>query len=104
MQSVSSPSATLCVAVDANGNVLTSTGPTGGATTWQRWLVDPGTWLASISYASAAIVATNVKVVPPTEFTAVTGGGAKTGTWNLMVTIPGGTSVGTSGDYCVASS
>ena len=36
MQSVSCPQNGLCVAVDAGGNVLTSTTPTGGAATWQR--------------------------------------------------------------------
>jgi hypothetical protein len=54
-QSVACPSATLCVAVDADGNVLTSTNPTGGSSTWQRSLVDPGTWFASISCPSASL-------------------------------------------------
>ena len=38
------------------------------------------------------IAATNVKVVSPTEITAVTGGGAKVGVFNLFVTTTGGTS------------
>jgi DNA-binding beta-propeller fold protein YncE len=39
-----------------------------------------------------AIAATNVKVVSPTEITAVTGGGSKVNVFNLFVTTPGGTS------------
>ncbi len=46
----------------------------------------------------AAIAATNVMVVSPTEITAVTGGGAKAGTWSLYVITSGGTSVASSGD------
>ena len=57
-RSVACPSATLCVAVDAVSNVLTSTDPTGGASTWQRSLVDPGTWFASISCPSATLCVT----------------------------------------------
>ena len=43
---------------------------------------------------SGAIAATNVKVVSPTQITAVTGGGAKAGTWSLFVTTTGGTGTG----------
>ena len=43
------------------------------------------------------IAATNVKVVSPTEITAVTGGGAKAGVFNLFVTTSGGTSAVSSG-------
>jgi hypothetical protein len=43
---------------------------------------------------SGAIAATNVKVVSPTQITAVTGGGAKAGTWSLFVTTTGGTGIG----------
>ena len=39
-----------------------------------------------------AIAATNVVVVSPTEITAVTGGGARAGTFSLFVITPGGTS------------
>ena len=45
-----------------------------------------------------AIFATNETVVSSTEITATTGGGAKTGTWNLFVTTVGGTSAGNAGD------
>jgi hypothetical protein len=34
-------SAPLCVAVDREGNALTSTNPTGGAASWSTMLVDP---------------------------------------------------------------
>jgi hypothetical protein len=40
-----------------------------------------------------AIPATNVVVVSSTEITAVTGGGAKEGTWGLFVTGTGGTTL-----------
>ena len=47
---------------------------------------------------SGAIAATNVTVVSSTEITAVTGGGAKVGTFSLYVTTSAGTSAGNSGD------
>jgi len=43
-------------------------------------------------YGVKPIAATNVKVVSATKITAVTGGGAKAGTWNLFVTTSGGKS------------
>ena len=46
---------------------------------------------------TGAIAATDVTVVSPTEITAVTGGGAKAGLFNLYVTTAAGTSVGSSG-------
>ena len=48
---------------------------------------------------TGAIAATSVNVVSSTEITAVTGGGAKTGTWTLFVTTSGGTSAANSGAY-----
>jgi len=45
-----------------------------------------------------AIPASEVVVVSPTEITAVTGGGAKAGTWNLFVIDSGGTSPSNAGD------
>jgi hypothetical protein len=48
---------------------------------------------------SAAIPATEVVVVSPTEITAVTGGPAKAGKWNVYVTDSGGASVANAGDY-----
>jgi hypothetical protein len=39
---LSCPTSGLCVAVDNNGNVLTSTDPTGGASTWTKTNVDAG--------------------------------------------------------------
>ena len=45
-----------------------------------------------------AIAASSVKVVSPTEITAVTGGGAKAGTFSLYVITSGGTSAPNSGD------
>jgi hypothetical protein len=43
---------------------------------------------------TGVIPATSVKVVSSTEITAVTGGGAKAGTWSLFVHTTGGTSAG----------
>ncbi len=48
--------------------------------------------------AAGAIPATNVTVVSPTEITAVTGTGAKAGTFSLFVATSGGTSAGNLGD------
>jgi hypothetical protein len=42
--------------------------------------------------------ATAVVVVSSTQITAVTGGPAKVGTWNLFVITPGGTSTANAGD------
>ena len=46
---------------------------------------------------TGAIAATDVTVVSSTEITAVTGGGAKVGTFSLFVTTSAGTSAGNSG-------
>jgi hypothetical protein len=45
-----------------------------------------------------ALAATSVKVDSPNEITAVTGGGAKAGTWSLFVITSGGTSGARSDD------
>ena len=50
-QDVSSPSATLCVAVDALGNVATSTDPTGGAGAWHSVHIDGWNSLQAVSCA-----------------------------------------------------
>ena len=42
LDSVSCPTSSLCVAVDTNGNAITSTDPTGGASAWTVAQVDPG--------------------------------------------------------------
>ncbi len=47
---------------------------------------------------TGAIAATSVVVVSSTRITAVTGGGAKVGTFNLIVTTSGGTSAANAGD------
>ena len=46
---------------------------------------------------TGAIAATDVTDVSSTEITAVTGGGAKVGTFSLFVTTSAGTSAGNSG-------
>jgi len=48
---------------------------------------------------TGAIAATNVTVVSSTKITAVTGGGAQVGTWNLFVLTSGGTSAANPGDH-----
>jgi hypothetical protein len=54
---ISCPSSTLCVAVDAAGNVATSTKPAGGAAQWQVAAVDPGGGrLTSVSCATVPTV------------------------------------------------
>ena len=47
---------------------------------------------------SAAIPASEVVVVSPTEITATTGGSAKAGSWNVFVIDAGGTSPVSPGD------
>ena len=85
-------------------NVSPNTGPTSGGTA----ITITGTGFVSGATVvigqgngaeTGAIAAINVKVVSPTEITAVTGGGAKTGTWTLFVTTSGGTSAANSGAY-----
>jgi hypothetical protein len=46
---------------------------------------------------TGAIAATSVKVVSPNQITAVTGGGAKAGTFSLYVTTSAGTSPANAG-------
>jgi hypothetical protein len=114
---VSCPVTTLCVAGDVTGSILSAlqarpvvtkispnSGPSSGGTaitiTGTGFVTGATVEIGQGSGAGpTATPATNVKVVSPTEITAVTGGGAKAGTWNLLVITPGGTSVGNSGDY-----
>ncbi|HEX3325504.1 MAG TPA: carboxypeptidase regulatory-like domain-containing protein, partial [Actinomycetota bacterium] len=49
------PSASLCVAVDEDGNILSSTDPTGGIEDWDIASVFPGQTLGDISCASASL-------------------------------------------------
>jgi hypothetical protein len=51
---ISCPSTSLCVAVDSDGQVLTSTDPTGGSLAWTRTLIDTGSisGLSGVSCAS----------------------------------------------------
>src|SRR5581483_6109801 len=46
---ISCPSASLCVAVDNIGNVITSTNPTGGASAWTVTSVDSPNALLAVS-------------------------------------------------------
>jgi hypothetical protein len=80
---------------------VTSLAPNSGPTTGGTAITVTGTGFVTgatvvIGQGSGpeigAIAATDVVVVSPTELTAVTGGGAKAGTWSLFVTTPGGTS------------
>jgi hypothetical protein len=115
---VSCPVTTFCVAGDVTGSILwgisgpppaiTSVSPNSGPVTGGTAITITGTGFVSgatvvIGQGSGAgtgtIAATNVKVVSWTQITAVTGGGAKAGTWNLFVITTGGTSAANSGDY-----
>jgi hypothetical protein len=54
LSDVSCPAAQLCVAVDAVGNVLTSTDPTGTAA-WKPATVDPGRAIAAVACPTAGL-------------------------------------------------
>jgi hypothetical protein len=115
---VSCPVTTLCVAGDVTGSILSATAtpaeptvtqvsPTSGPTAGGTTVTITGTGFVTgatveIGQGSGAgptaIDATNVDVVSPTEITAVTGAGAKAGTWSLFVITSGGTSPGNPGD------
>jgi hypothetical protein len=86
---------------------VTSISPSSGPTTGGTAITVTGTGFVAgatvvigqgSGSVTGAIAATNVKVVSPTEITAVTGGGAKVGTWSLFVITSGGTSAGNVGD------
>jgi hypothetical protein len=53
INSVSCPSVTLCVAGDADGNVLTSSDPAGGGTAWHATPVAPGHSVSAIDCPAA---------------------------------------------------
>ena len=113
---VSCPVTNLCVAGDVTGSILSAiqprpavtkvspnSGPAAGGTpitiTGTGFVTGATVEIGQGSGAGpTAIAATKVTVVSPTEITAVTGGGAKAGTWSLFVITSGGTSVGNSGD------
>src|SRR4051794_22360254 len=52
---IACPAASLCVAVDHGGNVVTSTNPTGGPGAWSITKVDPGNELLAVTCASASL-------------------------------------------------
>lgn len=55
LQHVSCPSTTLCVAVDADGNVVTSTNPMGGAAAWTTTNIDGEEYIDSVSCPSISL-------------------------------------------------
>ncbi len=55
LEEIACPSASLCVAVDANGNILTSKDPSTGSDTWQRTNVDGTTELIELACASPSL-------------------------------------------------
>ena len=82
--------------------VLPNSGPTGGGTaitiTGTGFVAGATVVVGQGSGSVTGVIpATNVTVVSPTEITAVTGKGAKAGTWSVFVTTTGGTSAGNSG-------
>jgi len=58
LESISCPSASLCIADDDAGNVFTSTDPAGGAGTWTRANVDGTKGLGSITCPSPSLCVT----------------------------------------------
>ena len=81
--------------------VSPNTGPTSGGTaitiTGTGFVAGAKVVIGQGNGTTGAIAATTVKVVSPTEITAVTGGGAKAGTFSLFVTTSGGTSAANAG-------
>ncbi len=55
IEGVSCPSASLCVAVDGSGDVLTSIEPTGGAAAWTSATIDADSGLTAVSCPSTAL-------------------------------------------------
>jgi hypothetical protein len=53
LQAISCPTSSLCVATDTQGDVLTSTDPTGGAQTWHLAHVDSGSRCAFVTCRAA---------------------------------------------------
>jgi IPT/TIG domain len=87
---------------------VSSVSPNSGPTTGGTAVAITGTGFVSGSSVvigqgngsgTGALAATNVKVVSSTQITAITSGGAKAGTWNLVVLTPGGSSATNPGDY-----
>ena len=78
--------------------VSPNTGPTSGGTaitiTGTGFVAGATVVIGQGNGTTGAIAATSVKVVSPTQITAVTGGGAKAGSWTLFVTTSGGTGTG----------
>ena len=81
--------------------VSPNTGPTSGGTaitiTGTGFVAGATVVIGQGNGTTGAIAATSVKVVSPTEITAVTGGGAKAGTFSLFVTTSAGTSAASTG-------
>ena len=60
LEDVTCPTTTLCVAADNQGNILTSTNPTGGSADWtSRFLSQPGGVIGPITCGSASFCATS---------------------------------------------
>jgi hypothetical protein len=55
MIGLSCPSASLCVAIDSVGNVLTSGMPTGGRSTWKAATIDSGARISGLSCPSVSL-------------------------------------------------
>jgi hypothetical protein len=79
---IACPSAKLCVAVDSNGNVLTSDSPSGGLSTWTVTSEDRGEYLTSIACASAKLcVAVGRGPQGPKTLTSTDPGKGAAATW-----------------------
>ena len=57
LESLACPSTTFCAAVDEEGNLLTSTNPSGGSSAWTAENIDGGNSLVAISCPSASFCA-----------------------------------------------
>jgi hypothetical protein len=90
IQNVSCPSSSLCVGIDENGRVVTSTNPGGGAGTWSTPVtIGSGNSLSHISCptTSLCVGVTAGAVVTSTD---PTGGAAA---WSAPVTVDGGSTL-----------
>jgi len=102
LDGVSCPSAGLCVAVDAFGNVVTSTEPTGGAATWVLANVDAGNRIYGLSCMSGPLC---VAVDGAGDVVISTDPAGGTGQWSVAHVDSGHELLGiscVSGPLCVA--
>jgi hypothetical protein len=97
---ISCPSTSLCVAVDEAGNILTSTDPAGGASTWSAPVsVDPGHALSQVSCPTAGLCVAVDNAGNVVTSTSPTGGVAAWSVAHIATDVSG-----TLGVTCVSAS